>query len=53
MDSVFRRAALGSYGLALGLGVAATVTDNHALRIAAVLSAIVAVILTRRYGLPS
>ena len=53
MDSVFRRLAMGSCGLALGLGVSATVTDNHTLRIAAVLFAIVAVVLTRRYGLPS
>jgi hypothetical protein len=53
MDSVFRRAALASYGLALGFGLSAAVTHNHPLNIAGLLCAVVAVVLTRRYGLPS
>jgi len=53
MDSVLRRTAAGSYGLALGFGLSQMVTHNHALGIGAILSAALAVILTHRYGLLS
>jgi hypothetical protein len=53
MDSVYRRLAAGSYGLALGFGLSQMVTHNHVLSVGAILSGALAVILTLRYGLPS
>lgn len=40
-------------GLAFESGLSAAVTQNHRLNIAALLCAVVAIVLTRQYGVPS